>query len=344
MRAALALCCCVASGCLAGQSVVQVTFDAPTGAQIQNIDHFGVLVTATVGGQQKTATLVNVPATSTTLPPTAAFALRFDPSVDGAATINVGVYTAAETLITVGVMTVDITPSKSQPVHILLAPACGDGSCESTESCGSCRVDCCPECVGKATTENTAAACNDGCDNDGNGETDCNDIANCCSVVQCDPSTACGARQACQPCSAGSCANGATCGTRVCDGLAGCFPTNSGCTTIGGASCPSVANYDVCTSTAQCATGTSCSIPPGDTTTTMRCWPNSGTSTGSCPPAFFCPSTATLLGQCVVSTSCEANPETGQPICQTTCHLACAGSSGACPTGMTCSANGFCQD
>lgn len=41
--------------------------------------------------------------------------------------------------------------------------------------------------------ENTAVACGDGCDNDGNGFADCNDF-DCCSVVSCGPTTGCGRR------------------------------------------------------------------------------------------------------------------------------------------------------
>jgi len=41
--------------------------------------------------------------------------------------------------------------------------------------------------------ENTAAACGDGCDNDGNGFFDCSDFS-CCGAVACAPGTACGDR------------------------------------------------------------------------------------------------------------------------------------------------------
>src|SRR5437868_6883272 len=41
--------------------------------------------------------------------------------------------------------------------------------------------------------ENTAAACADGCDNDGNGFADCNDF-DCCSVATCGAGTACAPR------------------------------------------------------------------------------------------------------------------------------------------------------
>lgn len=41
--------------------------------------------------------------------------------------------------------------------------------------------------------ETTAAACTDGCDNDGNGFVDCGDF-DCCGAVSCAPDTACGRR------------------------------------------------------------------------------------------------------------------------------------------------------
>ncbi|MBN8615698.1 MAG: hypothetical protein J0L92_34200, partial [Deltaproteobacteria bacterium] len=41
--------------------------------------------------------------------------------------------------------------------------------------------------------EDTAAACGDGCDNDGNGFFDCGDF-DCCSVVTCGAGTACAGR------------------------------------------------------------------------------------------------------------------------------------------------------
>jgi hypothetical protein len=41
-----------------------------------------------------------------------------------------------------------------------------------------------------AGAENTAAACDDGCSNDGDGYVDCDDF-DCCSVVTCAPGTAC---------------------------------------------------------------------------------------------------------------------------------------------------------
>lgn len=46
-----------------------------------------------------------------------------------------------------------------------------------------------------ATTgdENTAAACGDGCDNEGDGFADCNDY-DCCDLVTCGPTTGCGIR------------------------------------------------------------------------------------------------------------------------------------------------------
>jgi hypothetical protein len=55
------------------------------------------------------------------------------------------------------------------------------------------RVDAFVMACGTMGPENTAAACTDGCDNDGNGFADCNDFA-CCGVTTCGPETACGGR------------------------------------------------------------------------------------------------------------------------------------------------------
>jgi len=46
-----------------------------------------------------------------------------------------------------------------------------------------------------AATESTTAACNDGCDNDGNGFFDCGDFACCAKTTNCPANTACGGKQ-----------------------------------------------------------------------------------------------------------------------------------------------------
>jgi hypothetical protein len=89
------------------------------------------------------------------------------------------------------------------------AAACGDGcdndgngfaDCNEFDCC-SVRSDCgpttaCGRDAGRPRPcdtmgdENTAAACGDGCDNDGNGFADCNDF-DCCGLVACDPGTEC---------------------------------------------------------------------------------------------------------------------------------------------------------
>src|SRR5262245_51453359 len=67
---------------------------------------------------------------------------------------------------------------------------CGLVTCGSTTYCG--RQDAGPPvggCDGGTSAEDNAAACADGCDNDGNGFADCNDF-DCCSVVSCAAGTA----------------------------------------------------------------------------------------------------------------------------------------------------------
>ncbi len=73
---------------------------------------------------------------------------------------------------------------------------CSVVSCAPGTGCGD-RSDAGPRPDAAVTAcatmgpEDTAAACGDGCDNDGNGFFDCGDF-DCCRVVSCGPSTACG--------------------------------------------------------------------------------------------------------------------------------------------------------
>jgi hypothetical protein len=79
---------------------------------------------------------------------------------------------------------------------------CADFDCCSVVSCGSdtpCgrrgdagpRPDAAVMACATMGPENSAMACGDGCDNDGNGFYDCGDF-DCCGVVSCAPSTPCG--------------------------------------------------------------------------------------------------------------------------------------------------------
>lgn len=79
---------------------------------------------------------------------------------------------------------------------------CDDFDCCSLVSCGadtSCgrrgdagaTVDAALVTCPTTGPENTAAACSDGCDNDGDRFVDCNDF-DCCSHVSCGPTTSCG--------------------------------------------------------------------------------------------------------------------------------------------------------
>jgi hypothetical protein len=81
---------------------------------------------------------------------------------------------------------------------------CNDFDCCSATTCGpdtACgrmpdagpRADAFVLACPTMGPEDTAAACMDGCDNDGNGFVDCGDF-DCCGVVSCGPDTACGRR------------------------------------------------------------------------------------------------------------------------------------------------------
>lgn len=81
---------------------------------------------------------------------------------------------------------------------VLAASACGPN--DRNRDAGRPGIDANLPSVDAAVTacsttgpENTAEACSDACDNDGNGFVDCNDFG-CCSVVTCGADTACGRR------------------------------------------------------------------------------------------------------------------------------------------------------
>lgn len=76
---------------------------------------------------------------------------------------------------------------------------CGARTCPTGTFCGDLgdagpRPDGGPRfgtCDGGTRAENTAATCGNGCDDDGDGYSDCNDYG-CCGAVTCGPSTSCG--------------------------------------------------------------------------------------------------------------------------------------------------------
>jgi hypothetical protein len=75
---------------------------------------------------------------------------------------------------------------------------CGATSCGADTACGRMpdagpRADAFVMACATMGPENTAGACTDGCDNDGNGFADCNDFS-CCSATTCGADTACGRR------------------------------------------------------------------------------------------------------------------------------------------------------
>jgi hypothetical protein len=337
-----------------------VTVTRTTGT-LTNVTRLAVVVTLESSQQQSQE--ISVPV-SGSIPPDRKFALGFDPKYAGAIVVKVTAEDSSGRTLASGSVATKVAASQSVAVEVELlgagggadmavppdlsaagdlAPAayCGDGTCDPNETCASCATDCCPACAGlPSQPENTPALCSDGCDNDHNGYTDCDDF-NCCDQVVCPSGTGCGARQACAACGSG-CPAGTTCDTRICDGQSGCYYPNSNCQTIGGTACTAVAIYDRCTSNSDCPNGTKCTAEfvAGMT----RCWPTSGAGgIMTCPtsPPIFCPPpppSATGVGTtCTPVCECAATCS-----CTYYCELTCTSSS-ACPYGLQCKGS-YCSD
>lgn len=201
---------------------------------------------------------------------------------------------------------------------------CGDGTCNGTETCSSCASDCgrcaAPACGdGTCNGSETCSSCSDDCGmcparcGDGvcNGAETCSSCAGDCGRCE----TMCRACAQDADCGAGS-----FCGLRRCDGARGCYPTSdpaAGCALIGGERCPATAAYNLCTSNSECGAFAVCQRF-GD-----------GRS--------FC------ARRCTAATDCPTAPDefpSARPACDMnntprTCFLTCTG-PGTCPYGLSC--------
>ena len=201
------------------------------------------------------------------------------------------------------------------------AAMCGDHTCNGTETCTSCPADCgacmTPRCGdGTCNGSETCTTCADDCGACPPmcGDGTCNGTETCSScALDCG---ACGT--SCLACSTNSdCPAPATCGVRRCDGVRGCYAdATASCSSIGGVQCPPTAAYNLCLTDAECGPYAACQ-QFGD-------------------GRRFC------ARRCAADTDCPAPPagSTTHPSCDAantprTCFLVCSG-PGTCPYGLSC--------
>lgn len=201
---------------------------------------------------------------------------------------------------------------------------CGDGTCNGTETCSSCGVDC-GACA--------SARCGDGTCNGAETCTTCSDDCGACAA-RCGDGT-CNGSETCTSCSDDcgacetmcmacaqdvDCPSGFRCGQRRCDGARSCYSASvTSCAVVGGVRCPAVAAYNICTSAASampsecgpfavcmafgdgrrfcargCTADADCPSPPSDSpsvrvcdTNTSRCYLRCG-GPGQCPYGLAC--------------------------------------------------------
>lgn len=129
----------------------------------------------------------------------------------------------------------DCTGSSFYTMNQCDDPYCGDGTCDSGESCSKCEVDCgaCPYCGdGTCDSNETCQSC----------KSDCGACTGLCS--SCEKN---------EDCDSGFCAR------RICDGLRACYATSNGsCPTVDGYGCPSKTLFDTCTSQTDCTINGTC--------------------------------------------------------------------------------------
>ncbi len=135
-------------------------------------------------------------------------------------------------------------------------PACGDGTCNGTETCTTCAGDCgpCPTCGdgtcnGAETCETCAGDCGACCGNGVCDETEaCGTCAADCGACPTCGDGACTGSEACDTCAADC---GACCGDGVCDGAedcASCGADCGSCGTCGDGTCGGTETVESCAS------------------------------------------------------------------------------------------------
>jgi hypothetical protein len=201
------------------------------------------------------------------------------------------------------------------------AARCGDGTCNGTETCSTCVIDCgrcmtTPRCGdGTCNGTETCSTCPDDCGvcppRCGDGA--CNG-AETCETCMSDCSDRCGTT--CMSCSQDTdCPSGQFCGVRRCDGAKGCYAnTTMGCDSIGGTRCPATSAYNPCLSDTECGPYAGCRrYGDGRLICSRRC------STNADCPAPPADSTTTAI--------CDPSA--------LRCYLRCSG-PGVCPFGLSC--------
>ncbi len=234
----------------------------------------------------------------------------------------------------------------------MTAPRCGDGTCNSTETCSSCPADCMPcmarcgdgTCNGTETCASCAAdctgamcmtaRCGDGtCNRAPAGTetcTNCSDDCGACPPVcgdgACNGTETCASCEMdcglcgtdCMACAGPSdCASGSFCGVRRCDGVNGCYAgSTASCTRIGGTPCPPTSAYNLCLTAAECGPYADCvRFADGRAFCARRC-----TTSANCPAP---PPGSTTTASCNTNASPPA------------CYLQCT-APGTCPFGLSC--------
>lgn len=201
------------------------------------------------------------------------------------------------------------------------AMRCGDGTCNGTETCSSCPADCrpcstTPRCGDGVCTApgETCSSCSDDCGAcpPRCGDGTCNGTETCSSC-----STDCGTCESiCLPCTQDSDCGTGFCGNRRCDGARGCYASStSSCAVIGTVRCPATSAYNICVDSTECGPYASCN-QFGD-------------------GRFLC------ARRCSVDTDCPAAPDGYSGVSRTCdtrssrCYLRC-NAPGTCPFGLSC--------